>query len=309
LTPPQSGKAPARAILLGTAAGGGYPQWNCRCPVCTLAWSADPRVTPRTQSSLAVTGDGETWSLFNASPDLGRQIRATPALWPKQPLRQSPIGAVVLTNADVDHVAGLLSLRERHPFRLIALEPVHAALDANSVFDALDRTVVRRVVVRPGQAFEATPGVSVALVPVPGKAPLYAEGENPAVGVENGETAGAFLTVGATRLAYVPGCAALTPSSVEKLAQVDVVLFDGTLFVDDEMIRMGIGQKTGRRMGHLPITGPGGSLEALQALPAKRRIYVHINNTNPTLIDGSPERVIVERAGLEIAADGMEIGL
>jgi len=274
-----------------------------------LAWSGDPRVTPRTQSSLAVTGDGETWTLFNACPDLGQQIRATPVLWPKEPPRHSPIGAVVLTNAEVDHAAGLLSLRERHPFRLIALEPVHAALDANPMFQALNRMIVERVVAQPGQALVVTAGVSVTLVPVPGKAPLYAEGENPAVDVETGETAGAFVTAGATRLAYVPGCAALRSSLLERLAETDVLLFDGTLFRDDEMIRIGVGAKTGRRMGHMPITGPGSSLELLTALPVQRKIYVHINNTNPILIEGAAEREAVERAGFDVAADGMEIGL
>jgi pyrroloquinoline quinone biosynthesis protein B len=273
-----------------------------------LAWSGDPRVRPRTQSSLAVTGDGATWTLFNASPDLGQQIRATPDLWPKE-ARHSPIGAVVLTSAEVDHAAGLLSLRERHPFRLIALEPVHAALDANPMFQALDRMIVERVVAQPGQALVVTAGVSVTLVPVPGKAPLYAEGENPAVGVETGETAGAFVTAGATRLAYVPGCAALRSSLLERLAETDVLLFDGTLFRDDEMIRIGVGAKTGRRMGHMPITGPGSSLELLTALPVQRKIYVHINNTNPILIEGAAEREAVERAGFDVAADGMEIGL
>ena len=273
-----------------------------------MAWSGDPRVRPRTQSSLAVTGDGATWTLFNASPDLGQQIRATPNLWPKG-ARHSPIGAVVLTSAEVDHAAGLLSLRERHPFRLIALEPVHAALDANPMFQALDRTVVERVIAQPGQAFTATAGVSAALVVVPGKAPLYAEGESPVVGVEEGDTAGAHVTVGATQLAYVPGCAALRPSLFEKLAETDVLFFDGTLFRDDEMIRVRAGAKTGRRMGHIPIMGPGGSLEVLKALPARRKIYVHINNTNPILIEGSPERETVERAGFAVAADGLEIGL
>ena len=184
-----------------------------------MAWSGDPRVRPRTQSSLAVTGDGATWTLFNASPDLGQQIRATPNLWPKG-ARHSPIGAVVLTSAEVDHAAGLLSLRERHPFRLIALEPVHAALDANPMFQALDRTVVERVIAQPGQAFTATAGVSAALVVVPGKAPLYAEGESPVVGVEEGDTAGAYVTVGGTRLAYVPGCAALRPSLLEPVREI-----------------------------------------------------------------------------------------
>jgi len=209
----------------------------------------------------------------------------------------------------VDHVAGLLTLRERHPFRLIALELVHAVLAASPAFNALDKGIVERVIAQPGETFAATLGVSVTLIPVPGKPPLYAEGENPVIGAERGETAGAFVNAGATGLAYVPGCAVLPPSLLKTLAGADVLLFDGTLFTDDEMIRTGIGEKTGVRMGHLPISGPGGSLEALKALPAQQKIYVHVNNTNPILIEGSPEREAVERSGFGVAVDGLEIGL
>ena len=297
----------ARLVVLGAAAGGGYPQWNCRCGVCRLAWDGDPRVTPRTQSSLAVTGDGASYTLLNASPDLGQQIRATPALWPRQGLRASPIGAVVLTNGDIDHVAGLLSLRERQPFRLVALAPVHAALDANPMFSVLQGGVVERIVARPGETIETTPGVRIALRSVPGKVPLYRETEEPEIGVETGETAGVFGSAAAMRFAYVPGCAALRDPLIGRLAQSDVVLFDGTLFDDDEMIRAEVGLKTGRRMGHVPISGPGGSLDVLRRLGVRRTIYVHLNNSNPILIEGSPERRLVEQAGIELAYDGMEI--
>lgn len=297
----------ARLVVLGAAAGGGYPQWNCRCGVCRLAWDGDSRVTPRTQSSLAVTGDGASYTLLNASPDLGQQIRATPALWPRQGLRDSPIGAVVLTNGDIDHVAGLLSLRERQPFRLVALAPVHAALDANPMFGVLQGGVVERIVARPGEKIETTPGVRIALSPVPGKVPLYREGEEPEIGVETGETAGVFGSAAAVPFAYVPGCAALTDPLIGWLSDSDVVLFDGTLFDDDEMIRAEVGSKTGLRMGHVPISGPGGSLDVLRRLGVRRTIYVHLNNTNPILIEGSPERRLVEQAGIEVAYDGMEI--
>lgn len=301
-----------KAIVLGAAAGGGFPQWNCGCPVCSLAWNGDPRVIPRTQSSVAVTGDGATWILLNASPDLGQQIRATPALrpHPSSPRgRHSPLVAVVLTNADVDHIAGLLSLRERQPLRIVALGPVHAALDANPVFEVLARDVVEREIARPGRAFEIATGVSLEIFAVPGKAPLYAEGEDPEIGHESGETAGVMVEAGSTRLAYLPACADLTPSLVKRLARADVVLFDGTLFTDDEMVRAGLGLKTGRRMGHVPISGAGGSLEMVRNLPARRKVYIHINNTNPILIAGSPQRRMLDEAGIEVAHDGMEIEL
>ena len=275
--------------------------------MCRLAWDGDPRVAPRTQSSLAVTGDGASYTLLNASPDLSQQIRSTPALWPRDGTRHSPIGAVVLTNGDIDHVAGLLSLRERQPFRLVALAPVHAALDLNPMFSALSPEVVERVVAQPGAVIETTPGVRVALVPVPGKVPLYREGPAPEIGLESGETAGVFGTAGTMRLAYVPGCAALTEALIARFSGADVVFFDGTVFHDDELIRADVGTKTGRRMGHVPIAGPGGSLDVLRRMRVRRTIYVHLNNTNPVLIEGSPERRLVEEAGLEVAYDAMEI--
>jgi pyrroloquinoline quinone biosynthesis protein B len=296
------------AIVLGAAAGGGYPQWNCRCPVCRLAWEGDGRVKFCTQASVAVSADGDHWLLLNASPDLRAQLNATRALHPRDGLRHSPIDAVVLTGAEIDQVAGLLNLRERQAFALYGTAESLAALAANPMFDALGAGVVARRTVAPGTPFRPAPGLAAEPFTVPGKVPLYLERGEPEVGAETGANVGVEIAAGGARLAYVPGAAAMTPALHARLARADAVLFDGTLFTDDEMIRSGTGPKTGRRMGHMPIDGEGGSLAALAGLPG-RRIYIHINNTNPIHVAGSPERRKVEAAGWEVAADGMEIVL
>jgi pyrroloquinoline quinone biosynthesis protein B len=296
------------AIVLGAAAGGGYPQWNCRCPICRLAWEGDGRVKFCTQASVAVSADGDRWVLLNASPDLRAQLNVTRALHPRDGLRHSPIDAVVLTGAEIDQIAGLLNLRERQAFALYGTAESLASLGANPMFDALASDVVSRRAVPSGEPFRPAPGLTAELFAVPGKVPLYLERGDSEVGAETGATVGVEIAAGAARLAFVPGAAAMTPALAARLARADVVLFDGTLFTDDEMIRSGTGPKTGRRMGHMPIDGAGGSLAALAGLPA-RRIYIHINNTNPIHVDGSPERRKVEAAGWEIAADGMEIVL
>jgi pyrroloquinoline quinone biosynthesis protein B len=294
------------AIVLGAAAGGGFPQWNCRCAVCRLAWDGDPRVTPRTQASLAVSADGSRWTLLNAAPDLRAQLAATPVLHPRGALRTSPIEAVVLTGAEIDQTAGLLNLRERQPFMLAGTAETLAALGTNTMFDALAADVVTRRAVEIGKPFVLPGGLSAELFVVPGKVPLYMERGTPLTAEETGSNVGIEVSADGARLCFVPGAAAMTPALLRRLAGADVVLFDGTLFTDDEMIAAGLGEKTGRRMGHMPIDG--GSLDALRDLKA-RRIYIHINNTNPVLIDGSPQRRAVEAAGWEIAADGQEIVL
>lgn len=294
-----------QAIVLGAAAGGGFPQWNCRCRVCALAWSRDPRAPWRTQSSLAVTADGESWTVLNASPDLGSQIRTTPALWPRAE-RHSPISTVILSSAEIDHVAGLLNLRERHPFDLVALAPVLDAVEANTIFAAVP---ARRVVATAANPIALAGGLTAELFPVPGKAPLYLEERAPRLESEAGEAAGIRICGAGRSLVYIPGCAALSDSVRDAAESADVVFFDGTLFTDDEMIRSGVGEKTGRRMGHMPITGPGGSLSWLAKLPAAQKIYIHLNNTNPALIEGSPERLVIEAAGIAVAHDGMEVRL
>jgi pyrroloquinoline quinone biosynthesis protein B len=296
------------AFVLGSAAGGGFPQWNCRCPVCRLAWAGDGRVRPRTQASLAVSADGEAWVLINASPDLPEQLRRSPALHPRGGTRGSPIKAAVLTGGEIDQVTGLLSLREREPFTIYATAVTLAALAENPVFGVLAADLVVRRAVAPGEALALPGGLQVRLFTVPGKVPLYLEGDDPETASETAANVGIEISAAGGRLAYVPGAAAVTPAIRERLAQADVLLFDGTLFRDDEMIASGAGSKSGRRMGHMPIDGADGSLGALAGV-ARRRIYVHINNTNPILIDGSPERRRVEGEGWEVAEDGMEIVL
>jgi len=294
------------AIVLGSAAGGAFPQWNCRCPVCTLAWAGDVRVKPRTQAGLAITAGDGRWTLINASPDLGAQIRATPALHPRAALRGSPIEAVILTGAEIDQIAGLLSLRESTPFTLYATPANHAAVSANAMFDAM-RAMTRKAV-NPGESFMLAGGIEASLFMVPGKVPLYLEGVKAALDDESPTNVGIELSRDGARLVFVPGAAAVTPSMRERFARADALLFDGTLFTDDEMLRMRTGEKTGRRMGHIPIDGTDGTLQALQDVTAQR-IFIHINNTNPMLIADSPERAKVEAAGWQVAEDGMEIVL
>ena len=296
------------AIVLGAAAGGGFPQWNCNCEICRLAWAGDARVRPRTQASLAVSNDGRRWTLLNASPDLRAQIQATAALHPREPKRGSPVEAVVLTGAEIDQTAGLLSLRERSPFALVATAATLAAVADNPMFAVLAADMVTRRAVLPGERFALGDGLQAELFMVPGKLPLYLEGDNPDTGSESAANVGVELSDGQARLLFVPGAAAVSPAMRQRLARADAILFDGTLFTDDEMIRSGTGSKTGRRMGHMPIDGPDGTLAALDGVSA-RRIFVHINNTNPVLVDGSPERVRVAAAGWEVAYDGMEIVL
>jgi pyrroloquinoline quinone biosynthesis protein B len=296
------------AIVLGAAAGGGFPQWNCRCPVCRLAWDGDARVKARTQASLAVSGDGTHWTLLNAAPDLRAQLAATAALHPRGGLRTSPIEAVVLTGGEIDQTAGLLNLRERQSFAIFGTAETLGALKDNPMFAVLADDVVIRRTVPLGEPFGLPGGLMAELFTVPGKVPLYLESGSVKTDEETGANVGAEIAAGGARLVFVPGAAAMTPALRERLARADVVLFDGTLFSDDEMIASGTGTKTGRRMGHMPMNGPGGSLASLAGL-GKRRIYIHINNTNPVLIDGSPERTRVEAAGWEVAADGLEIVL
>jgi pyrroloquinoline quinone biosynthesis protein B len=296
------------AIVLGSAAGGGVPQWNCTCPVCRLAWVGDVRVPLRTQASLAVTTDGQSWVLVNASPDLGQQIRQTKALQPHSAMRGTPVKAVVLTGAEIDQIAGLLTLRERECFTIHASAAVLAVLADNPILNALAPELVTRSIAELSAPLELPGGLQAELFSVPGKAPLYLENVS---AKENGfdeANAGLELCAGGGRLVYVPAAAALTAAMRERLARADVVLFDGTFFHDDELKRAEAGSKTASRMGHMPIAGEGGSLAALAGLPS-RRIYIHINNTNPILVQGSPERAEVERQGWEIAKDGMEIVL
>lgn len=298
-----------RAIVLGAGAGGGFPQWNSAGAGCRRARASDPAAPARTQASLAVSADGERWLLVNASPDLRQQIAATSALHPRADLlRNSPIAAVVLTGAEVDAVMGLLHLRERHVFSLHAVPPTLGVLDSNPIFRVLAPDVVQRQAMAVDVPFEVC-GVTVTAYQVPGKVPLFAEQSGDPGLAEDGEAVGLMLSAGGGVLHYIPGCARMTDDLRRRLQGADCVMFDGTLFEDEEMIRLGAGPKTGRRMGHMPMTGPGGTLEEFAGIAVRRRIFVHINNTNPALLADSPERAHLAAAGWEVAEDGMELVL
>ena len=292
-----------RAIVLGAAAGGGLPQWNCGCGNCALARSGE--IPAASQSSLAASGDGAAWAILNASPDIRSQLAAAPALWPRGP-RDTPVRSVLLTNGDIDHVAGLLGLREKQPFTLFATAEILGVLAANPIFQALDGALVERRAVALGAPFDLAPGLSAELFPVPGKVPLYLEGETVVTDLEGEQTVGVRLESGRGVVHYVPGCAAVTPALAARLRGAAAVFFDGTLWEDDEMIRAGLGAKTGRRMGHVSMSGPEGSIAAFASLGVRRKIFVHMNNSNPVWRPG-PERAAAEAAGWEIAFDGMEV--
>ncbi|MGG5887121.1 pyrroloquinoline quinone biosynthesis protein PqqB [Falsiroseomonas sp. HC035] len=300
-----------RAMILGAGAGGGFPQWNSAGPGCRRARAGDPAAPRRSQASLAVSADGERWLVVNAAPDLRQQIEATPALHPRvAPLRNSPISAVLLTGGEIDAIAGLLHLRERQPFRLYAAAPTRAVLDANPIFGCLNPDFVGRAdlpldaAFAPQDAGGAALGLSITAYVVPGKVPLYAETTGQPDVSEDGEALGLAISAGGAVLHYIPGCAMMTPALRNRLRGANCVIFDGTLFSDDEMISAGAGPKTGRRMGHMPITE---TLHEFASLGVRRRILTHLNNTNPALLADSPERATLEAAGWEVAEDGMEI--
>lgn len=301
-----------KIVVLGAAAGGGFPQWNSNAEGCRRARSGDPAAASRTQAGLAVSHDGERWFLLNASPDLRQQIERTPVLHPQAqgPIRSSPIAGVVLTGGDVDVIAGLLTLRERQPFTLHATGRIHAVLDANPIFEVLARDVVLRQIQALDAPFALDEALTATLFAVPGKAPLYLEegGAAPPI-VVDGTTVGAEVSDGRYRLVFIPGCAAMTPALAQRLAGADLVFFDGTLWRDDEMIQAGLGPKTGRRMGHMSLDGPDGVIEAFRDLDVGRKVVIHINNSNPVLLAESPQRAQAQAAGWAIAHDGLEITL
>ena len=308
-----------RILVLGSAAGGGFPQWNCGCSNCRRARSGDPAAVARTQSTLAVTADNENWFLLNASPDLRHQIIQSRPLHPVHGARHSPIVGVLLTNADVDHIAGLLTLRERQPLIVYATRRVHNVLANNIVFDVLSADTVERRAFDLAQEIEldlpdrGQSGISVELFPVPGKVALYLEKPEagPGFGTVAEDSVGAKVInrSDGRSFFYVPGCAAMPDDLAKRLDGADLVFFDGTTWTDDEMQTMGVGVKTGRRMGHMCMSGSDGSIAAFADLNVDRKIFVHINNTNPVLLSDSPERAEAEAAGWEIAEDGMDIRL
>lgn len=305
--------------VLGAAAGGGYPQWNCNHPNSRRARRRDPAARQRTQSSIGVSSDGRHWVLFNASPDLRQQINDNPVLQPPEdgPLRGSPIRAAVLTNADVDHVAGLLNLRESQPLALYGTRRVLDVLAVNSIFNVLNPEFVERrpMVLEQPLALSDRDGeaLGVRIVPfaVPGKVALWLEDASKGddFGSVEEDTIALEVRDGDDRLQffYIPGCARMTPALAERLRGAPLVFFDGTLYRDDEMMRDRVGVKTGRRMGHMSVSGEDGSVAAFRDLTVQRKVFIHINTTNPILLDDSPERAEIEAAGWEVAHDGMAL--
>ena len=313
-----------QVLVLGAAAGGGFPQWNSNNEASQRARRGDPLARPSSQSSVAVSADGANWVLLNASPDLRQQIFERPQLHPQAGVRHSPIRAVVLTNGDVDHVAGLLTLRERHPLAVYATGRVLSVLQDNAIFNVLNPEFVDRRQVRLGESFEPQSkegeglGLTITPFPVPGKVALYLEDEQANAsnyGTVKEDTIALRIEPagrngqGPRRFLYVPACAAPSPALQAELAGADLMLFDGTLWQDDEMPRQGAGSKTGRRMGHMSLSGPEGTLALFADSPVARKVLIHINNTNPILLADSAERAAVEAAGWEVAYDGMEITL
>lgn len=306
--------------ILGSAAGGGFPQWNCNCRNCADVRAGKPGFKARTQCSLAVSANGRDWVLLNAAPDLRQQINDNPVLGAvaNGKLRNSPIKAAVITGGDIDFVAGLLNLRELEPLVIYAAPQVLATLAANSVFNVLDRSVVDRRELPFGrpEAIEGPngpTGLTVEAFAVPGKIALYLEDASKGgnYGSTEGDTIGLKVSdpAAGTSFYYVPGCAEVDTALAARLKGASLVFFDGTLYTDDEMIRAGLMQKTGARMGHMSISGPEGSVAVLDKLGIHRKIYVHINNSNPVLNDNSLERKATEAAGWEVGYDGMEVTL
>jgi pyrroloquinoline quinone biosynthesis protein B len=307
-----------RVVVLGMAAGGGVPQWNCGCPICRAARCEQPELQS-TQASIAVSADGDHWFLINASPDLRQQLINTPQLHPKSgALRHSPIAGVILTNGEIDAVAGLLSMREGSLFSIYAHPKVLAILKSNSIFNVLSEKNVTRVAIEIDQPFDpALPdgspsGLEILPFTVAGKGAWYLEGKaHPGGSDEAGDTLGLRIREKATgkHFYFLAACASVTDELKSRLTGASLVFFDGTVWRDDELIAAGLGSKTGQGMGHISMSGNHGAIRSLAGVAIDRKIFLHINNSNPALLRGSEERRIVEEAGWQIPADGTEIVL
>lgn len=299
--------------VLGSAAGGGFPQWNCNCPMCKGSRDGSVRAKARTQSSIAVSNDGVSWALFNASPDILTQIKAWPAIQPGRSIRDTGIAAVVLMDSQIDHTTGLFMLREgTKALRIYCTDMVREDLTTgNPIFNILDhycKVDWQRIDLRAG-AF-TIPGIEALRftpVPISSKAPPYSphrhdphEGDNIGLVVEDGK---------GKKLFYSPGLGKIEPHVKTLMAGADCLLVDGTTWTDEEMMTLGIAPKTALSMGHLPQSGPGGMMEVLRPLSKPRKILIHINNTNPILNEDGPERAQLTAAGIEVSYDGMEIEL
>lgn len=299
-------------ILLGTAAGGGFPQWNCWCPTCRVARDDPARAHARTQSSIAFSADGARWFLGNASPDVREQLAQLPRV-PVAGVRHVPVEGIVLTDAELDHTLGVTLLREGRLLQVIATSAVIRTIAEDSRVLPVTQAFaeVHTVDITLGEATsldyrDGTPsGLTIEMKAVRGDPPRFARKE------DVGHTVAAFITDSASgkTCAFVPGCGGLGPKLLARLNEAELLLFDGTFWTDDELIRLGISDRPASAMGHVAISGPEGSLAVLSQLDCRRKVYTHINNTNPMLIERSPERAEVEGAGILVGMDGMRFEL
>jgi pyrroloquinoline quinone biosynthesis protein B len=304
-----------RLRVLGSAAGGGFPQWNCGCFNCAGLRAGSLRAIARSQESVAVSADGEHWFLLNASPEIRSQIESFPGLWPRQP-RHSPIAGILLNNGDLDHCLGLLSLRESHPLVVYATEAVRKGFsEGNVLYRTLQRfpEQLRWVPLGLGREVPLTlpdgtsSGLTVAALAIPGKRPLHLESQGPPSAEDNVGLRLHDSRSGKT-LAYLSAVAGWAPVLDELIAGADCVLFDGTFWTSDELVVAGLGTRRAEDMAHWPVGGVGGSLAYLSKQRA-RRILIHINNTNPLLREDGPERRELAAGGVELAHDGLELQL
>ncbi len=303
-----------RITILGSAAGGGFPQWNCNCHNCAGVRSGVVNAKPRTQSSIFVQPDeGGDGVLFNASPDILEQIRSHPTLQPARALRDSAIAGVVLIDGQIDHATGLFMLRERNsPLPLWCTDPVEEDLSqGNPVLRVLTHYcgVQRHRIGLDGDWFEVpgVPDLRFRALPLSSKAAPYSPHREQSVAGDNIGVTIHDQRSGKTAF-YAPGLGAITPEVFDAMSSADAVLVDGTFWTDDEMPRLALSNKTARAIGHLPQSGAGGMIEWLAKLPARtRRMLIHINNTNPILDEDSAERALLTRAGIEVCEDGMEL--
>ena len=300
--------------VLGSAAGGGFPQWNCTCPPCRAVRTGSRPCVPRSQSSIAVSADRQRWFLFNASPDIQSQIESFPQLHPDDG-RVVRLQAVLLTDAELDHTLGLLLMREGRGLEVHATESVHETLTSGSgVLRTLEAYCpVKWQPVMPGAEVplgNGSSGLSYRAFDVPTDKRMrfpspstHAATHGRVVGYRVADASNGRSVV------YLPCVQQLTPEVLDELADCTALLVDGTCWRDDEMTSLGLASKTSRDMGHVPIDGPGGSLELLSPLPIDRKVYIHINNTNPILLEDSPERRLLDQHGMEVAADGLELDI
>ena len=305
-----------RIKVLGSAAGGGFPQWNCGCANCHSMRQGRLRGKARSQAQLAVSADSTAWFLLNASPDLRTQIETAPELHPLPGERQSPIAGIVLTSGDLDNVLGLLLLREFQPLHIFSTAAIHRIVSRdNSFFRILERVPgqVTWTEMRPGGVFELKSGkrASVCCRPIalPGSYPAYVnEGERSKLA---GQEAVLALVVKGQRgmMLFAPTLPAITDELFRVMGECKLVFMDGTFWSDDELRQIRGSGPTAREMGHLPVGGPGGTLELLASLKGPQKIYIHINNTNPMLNEESAQHAQVRKAGWEMAEDGWEFEL